>query len=58
MGHEPRRGRPEILGRLRRDAEERLDEPTAPAWARLIGILIALAILAVVLVAAIHANPL
>jgi hypothetical protein len=49
---------PEILGRLRRDAEHRLDEPSAPRWARPVGWAIAIAIVAVVIFAMIEANPL
>lgn len=58
MADDDRRGRPEILGRLRHDAEDRLDEPVAPRWARPAGWIIAFAIIAVVIVALITANPL
>lgn len=58
MEREPRRGVPEILSRLRRDAEHRLDEPVAPRWARPAGWLIAAAIIAIVVVAILEANPL
>jgi hypothetical protein len=50
--------RPEILGRLRIDVEDQLDEPTAPGWARPVGWLIAAAIVALVVVALVRANPL
>lgn len=49
---------PEILSRLRRDAEHQLDEPVAPRWARPAGWLIAAAIIAIVVIAVIRANPL
>jgi hypothetical protein len=49
---------PEILGRLRRDAEARLDEPVAPRWARPAGWIIAGAIVVGVLIAILRANPL
>ena len=58
MKREPRRGVPEILSRLRRDAEHQLDEPVAPRWARPVGWLIAAAIIAIVVIAVIGANPL
>ena len=58
MEREPRRGVPDILARLRRDAERRLDEPSAPRWARPIGWLIAAAIVVIVIIAAVQANPL
>ena len=50
--------KPEILGRLRSEAEERLDEPTAPRWARPAGWIIVIGIVAVVLVMILRANPL
>ena len=53
-----RRGRPDVLARLRRDAERRLDEPDAPRWARPTGWLIALAIVGIVIAAIVTANPL
>ena len=58
MAREPRRRPPEILGRLRRDAEEQLDPRTAPRWARPVGLLIAVAIIVVVIVMLVKANPL
>lgn len=58
MAREPRRSPPEILGRLRQDAEEQLDPPTAPRWARPAGWLIAIVIVAVVIVMLVRANPL
>jgi hypothetical protein len=58
LGREPRHGLPEILARLRRDAEHRLDEPSAPRWSAPVGWLIALAIVAFVIVAIVTANPL
>lgn len=58
MERDPRRGLPEILSRLRGDAEQRLDEPKAPRWAAPVGWIIAAAIVAIVIVAVIRANPL
>jgi hypothetical protein len=58
LEREPRRGAPEILGRLRRDAEEQLDPPKAPRWARPVGWLIAVGIVVVVVIALVGANPL
>jgi hypothetical protein len=49
---------PEILGRLRRDAEHQLEGPKAPRWAKPVGWAIAVAIIAVVLWALFEANPL
>jgi hypothetical protein len=49
---------PEILSRLRRDAERQLDEPVAPRWARPAGWLIAAAIIVIVVIAVVRANPL
>ena len=58
MEREPRHGLPDILSRLRRDAEHQLDEPVAPRWAAPLGWIIALAIFAFVIVAVVTANPL
>lgn len=58
MPDDPHRGRPEILGRLRREAEQQLDEPVAPRWAKPLGWVIAVAIMAVVILAMLEANPL
>jgi hypothetical protein len=58
LEREPRHGVPEILSRLRRDAERQLDEPVAPRWARPAGWLIVAAIVAIVVIAIIRANPL
>ena len=58
LEHEPRRGLSDILARLRRDVETRLDEPTAPRWARPLGWAIAVAIVVIVIIAVISANPL
>jgi len=58
LEREPRRGLPEILSRLRRDAEHQLEEPVVPRWARPVGWLIAAAIIAIVVIAVIRANPL
>lgn len=58
MSGEGRRDKPEILGRLRSEAEENLDEPVTPRWARPLGWAIAVAIVVVVIVAVIQANPL
>ena len=58
LEREPRRGVPEILSRLRRDADRRLEEPVAPRWARPVGWLIVAAIVAIVLIVVIRANPL
>ncbi len=58
MARDPDRSPPEILGRLRRDAEEQLDPPTAPRWARPVGVLIAVGIIVVVIVMLVRANPL
>jgi hypothetical protein len=45
------------LARLRGDAERRLDEPAAPRWAAPVGWLIAAAIVALVIVLLVQANP-
>lgn len=58
MEREPHRGVPDILARLRRDTEHSLGEPVAPRWARLVGWLIAAAIVVIVVVAVVRANPL
>ncbi len=58
MEREPRRGLSDILARLRRDVETRLDEPTVPRWARPLGWAIAVAIVVIVIIAVISANPL
>lgn len=58
MEREPRRGLPDILARLRRDVEKRLDEPTAPPWSRPLGWIIALVIVVIVVIAVVNANPL
>jgi hypothetical protein len=58
LDREPRRGVPEILGRLRRDAEEQLDPPTAPGWARPVGWIVAAGIVVVVVIMLMRANPL
>ncbi len=58
MRHDGRRGRPEILGRLRSEAEDRQDERAGPSWARPVGWLIALGIVAVVVAVILGANPL
>ncbi len=58
MSDDPRRGMPDILARLRRDAEGRTEEPRASRWARPIGIAIAVAIAVVIIIAATRANPL
>jgi hypothetical protein len=58
LEREHRRGVPEILGRLRRDAEKRLDAPSAPRWARPAGWVIVAAIVVVVIVTLVRANPL
>jgi hypothetical protein len=58
LAREPRRGLPNILARLRRDVEHRLDEPTAPPWARPLGWAIAVVIIVIVVIAAVSANPL
>ena len=58
MEREPRRGAPEILGRLRRDAERRLNAHAKTRWARPAGWLIVAGILAVVIFALVRANPL
>jgi hypothetical protein len=49
---------PDILARLRRDAEHQLDEPVAPRWARPVGWLIASAIVVLVVIVILKANPL
>ncbi len=58
LEREPRRGVAEILARLRRDVERRLDEPTVPLWARPVGWAIAIGIVVIVVIAALNANPL
>ena len=58
MEREPRRGVPEILGRLRHEAERRLDSHAPPRWARPAGWLILAGLLAVVIFALLRANPL
>jgi hypothetical protein len=58
LEREPRSRAPEIIGRLRRDAEEQLDPPTAPPWARPVGWAIAVGIVVVVIVMLVWANPL
>ena len=58
MERDGRRGVPEILSRLRHQAERRLDEPVTPSWARPVGWVIVAAIVVVVLIAMIWANPL
>ena len=58
LEREPRRGAPEILGRLSREAEGRLDEPATPRWARPLGWLVTAGLIVVVIVALIWANPL
>jgi hypothetical protein len=58
LKHDRPHSKPEILGRLRSEAEERLDEPTTPRWARPAGWIIVAAIVAVILVMILRANPL
>lgn len=58
MAREPRRGIPDVLSRLRRDAEGKLDEPVAPRWAKPVGWLISLGIIVVVIILIVQANPL
>lgn len=50
-------GEPEVIGRLRLDAEIRLPERVAPRWAKPVGWLIAIAIVVVVVIVALEANP-
>lgn len=58
MKREPRNGEPEILGRLRSEAEDRADSRAPPRWARPAGWLILAGLLAVVIFALVRANPL
>lgn len=58
MVRDPDRDSHGVLARLRGDAENRLDEPRAPRWAAPIGWLIAAAIVALVIVLLVTANPL
>lgn len=49
---------PEIIGRLRVDADERLDEPLAPRHAALAGWVIVVALVGTIIYVAIRMNPL
>lgn len=58
MKRETRRGEPDIIGRLRREAEDRADSHSPPRWARPAGWLILAGLLAVLIFALVRANPL
>lgn len=52
------RNAPEILGRLRTESDDQLDDRPPPRWARPLGWLIVAALLGTILYVMIDANPL